>query len=63
MEDGDKEMIGTKLSLKCTQHNAITKVQWPVDFTEAHEGGCSRMCGRILDCGHQVIIIIKKKEK
>ncbi|CAO3615021.1 unnamed protein product [Cunninghamella blakesleeana] len=53
MEEGDKEMIGTKLSLKCKQHNSITKVQWPVDFTEAQEGGCSRLCGRILDCGHQ----------
>ncbi|KAI9302511.1 RNA helicase [Cunninghamella echinulata] len=53
MEDGEKEMIGTKLNLKCAQHGTITKVQWPVDFTETQEGGCKRICGRVLDCGHQ----------
>lgn len=55
MEDGEKDMIGTKLNLKCAQHGTITKVQWPVDFTETQEGGCKRICGRVLDCGHQVM--------
>ncbi|CAO3588692.1 unnamed protein product [Absidia cylindrospora] len=48
-----QDMIGTTLGLKCASHNVVTQVQWPVDFTEVKEGGCSRACGTVLDCGHQ----------
>lgn len=47
-------MIGTKLPLKCKKHNVITEVQWPVDFTEVEEGGCTKPCGESLPCGHKV---------
>ncbi|KAI8335061.1 P-loop containing nucleoside triphosphate hydrolase protein [Chlamydoabsidia padenii] len=53
MEDGANEVIGTTLGLQCAIHNVTTQVQWPVDFSEVKEGGCSRLCGTILDCGHQ----------
>ncbi|KAI8077729.1 RNA helicase [Halteromyces radiatus] len=53
MEDGNDDVIGTQLGLKCDIHNVVTRVRWPVDFTEVKEGGCSRPCGTVLDCGHQ----------
>lgn len=49
-------MIGTKLPLKCKKHNIVTEVQWPVDFTEVEEGGCTKACGEALPCGHKVNI-------
>ena len=55
VEDQPTKMIGTKLPLKCKRHGAVTEVQWPVDFTEVEEGGCTQPCGENLDCGHKVI--------
>ncbi|KAG2233421.1 hypothetical protein INT48_007451 [Thamnidium elegans] len=54
LENQSTKMIGTKLPLKCKKHNVITEVQWPVDFTEVEEGGCTRTCGEFLPCGHKV---------
>lgn len=58
IEDQPTQMIGTKLPLKCKRHNAITEIQWPVDFTEVEEGGCTKPCGETLACGHKVITYI-----
>lgn len=61
LEDQPTKMIGTKLPLKCAKHNVITEIQWPVDFTEVEEGGCTRPCGEVLPCGHKVDIYFVKK--
>ncbi|SAM02230.1 hypothetical protein [Absidia glauca] len=53
MKDGTNDVIGTTLGLHCDTHNVTTQVQWPEDFTEVKEGGCSKLCGAILNCGHQ----------
>lgn len=58
MEDGTNDVIGTTLGLHCKTHNVTTQVQWPVDFSEVKEGGCSKLCGTILDCGHQVRLFV-----
>ena len=55
LEEHLKNSIGTRLRLRCSRHNAPTDVQWPVDFAPIPEGGCTRMCGETLECGHQVI--------
>jgi hypothetical protein len=54
LEEQKEEMIGTKLKLKCDKHGSVTKIQWPVDFTEVEEGGCKKPCGDVLSCGHKV---------
>lgn len=54
LEDQGRQMIGTKLKLKCDKHSTITEIQWPVDFTEVEEGGCKKPCGDVLSCGHKV---------
>ncbi|KAI8977492.1 RNA helicase [Mycotypha africana] len=53
LEDQPEHMIGTKLVLKCQKHQRKTELQWPVDFSEVPEGGCSEMCDEILPCGHK----------
>ncbi|RCI07258.1 NFX1-type zinc finger-containing protein 1 [Rhizopus stolonifer] len=53
IEDQNKQMIGTRLVLKCEKHGTRTQVQWPVDFTEAEEGGCKKPCAETLPCGHK----------
>jgi hypothetical protein len=58
MEDGTNDVIGTTLGLHCDIHNVTTQVQWPVDFSEVKEGGCSKLCGTVLDCGHQVRLCV-----
>jgi hypothetical protein len=57
-EQHDTNHIGTKLLLKCSRHQAITEVQWPVDFSEVEQGGCTKLCGEDLPCGHKVKTII-----
>ncbi|KAI7906448.1 RNA helicase [Cokeromyces recurvatus] len=53
LEDRNENMIGTKLTLRCSKHNEKTEIKWPVDFTEVSEGGCRKMCNEILPCGHK----------
>ncbi|KAF7723771.1 hypothetical protein EC973_001684 [Apophysomyces ossiformis] len=55
LETHEKERIGTKLTLKCLKHGVLTKVQWPGDFSTVEEGGCTRPCASLLDCGHQFV--------
>ncbi|KAI9014572.1 RNA helicase [Phycomyces nitens] len=52
LEDKNTGNIGVRLTLKCVRHNELTEVQWPVDFSDVEEGGCTRPCGTVLDCGH-----------
>lgn len=53
LEDNARERIGTRLKLQCKKHSRVTEVQWPVDFAPIPEGGCTRDCGEILECGHR----------
>ncbi|KAL0081247.1 RNA helicase [Phycomyces blakesleeanus] len=53
LEEKKAGNIGVRLALKCLRHNELTEVQWPVDFSDVEEGGCTRPCGTVLDCGHQ----------
>ncbi|KAI8979973.1 RNA helicase [Pilobolus umbonatus] len=53
IEDHSDKMIGSKLVLKCSRHCATTKIQWPVDFSEVEEGGCTLPCNETLPCGHK----------
>ncbi|KAI7869110.1 P-loop containing nucleoside triphosphate hydrolase protein [Spinellus fusiger] len=53
LEEKPTHNIGLQLTLKCSQHNELTEVRWPVDFTAVEEGGCTKPCGQILDCAHQ----------
>ncbi|KAG0166066.1 NFX1-type zinc finger-containing protein 1 [Apophysomyces sp. BC1034] len=62
LENRSTERIGTKLTLKCHKHNVLTKVQWPADFSTVEEGGCTRPCGSLLNCGHQSVANIRVGE-
>ncbi|KAI9493210.1 RNA helicase [Zychaea mexicana] len=53
MEEHTTNSIGTRLRLRCARHGQVTEVQWPVDFATIPEGGCTRVCGEMLECGHQ----------
>lgn len=61
LEDHASNKIGVRLKLRCTRHNQITEVQWPVDFATIPEGGCTRPCGELLSCGHRVRFMIVSK--
>ena len=49
----DNKYIGKELSLKCTNHDVIAKIQSVEDFAKVPEGGCSKICDVRLDCGHR----------
>ncbi|KAI9244164.1 AAA domain-containing protein, partial [Sporodiniella umbellata] len=53
LEERPVKMIGTRLPLKCAKHEVITQIQWAVDFVEVEEGGCSKPCKELLECGHE----------
>ncbi|KAG9285408.1 hypothetical protein G9A89_010883 [Geosiphon pyriformis] len=51
----EKKSVGKELTLYCQKHSTpsspvITKVSWAGQFPP--EGGCTRKCGKIMECGH-----------
>lgn len=42
--------VSTALPLKCKNHNTISKVSAPSDFSQ--DGGCNIICNALLPCGH-----------
>lgn len=50
----DSDSLGSKLQLSCSHHpEAVISVSSAKDFqSESSDGGCRRLCGRPLSCGH-----------
>ena len=49
----DQQCVGKALPLYCQIHtNDKISASKPEDFRERLEGGCTRVCGTRLDCGH-----------
>ncbi|KAJ8040048.1 NFX1-type zinc finger-containing protein 1 [Holothuria leucospilota] len=45
--------LGKSMKLVCANHpDVVTEVSVAQDFTAVPEGGCSRLCQTLLDCGH-----------
>jgi len=45
--------LGDELTLECVVHSGITtKVSKSEDFNKIREGGCTRLCKSLLNCGH-----------
>lgn len=44
--------IDDKLTLKCLQHDDATIVRRAEDFEATPEGGCMKICGLRMSCGH-----------
>ena len=48
----EKELVGTGLPLYCSTHNITTIITSIDDFVKVPEGGCNKICGIELPCGH-----------
>lgn len=40
------------MTLFCPRHDFHTNVSCAKDFDKVREGGCSHLCGELLECGH-----------
>ena len=47
-----KKAIGQALTLVCKRHNHCNEVKTYSDFRHLPLGGCNKVCGERLDCGH-----------
>ena len=48
-----QDAIGTHLTLRCQVHpSEFSRVCCAADFSNTPEGGCKRLCGALLPCGH-----------
>ncbi len=48
-----KEIISNQLTLMCQKHKNKTIISNLNDFSKIPEGGCQKVCGERLECGHQ----------
>ncbi|XP_065914969.1 NFX1-type zinc finger-containing protein 1-like [Dysidea avara] len=48
----EKELVGAGLPLYCSTHNITTIITSIDDFVKVPEGGCNKICGIELPCGH-----------
>ena len=47
-----RNAIGQSLKLVCKRHKNINEVRHPTEFQNFPLGGCDKICGERLDCGH-----------
>ncbi|KAF2902959.1 hypothetical protein ILUMI_03228 [Ignelater luminosus] len=59
-----QDALGNNLALRCQIHREqVTKVRVPNDFNKVPEGGCSKECGILLNCGHTCLQICHVRDR
>ncbi|XP_034243136.1 NFX1-type zinc finger-containing protein 1-like [Thrips palmi] len=46
------ESLGDALPLRCEIHGTVTLVSAAEDFANCPQGGCTKLCGTMMPCGH-----------
>lgn len=56
--------LGNSLALRCQIHREqVTRVRVANDFNKVPEGGCSKECGILLNCGHTCLQICHIRDR